>query len=85
MGPDIRPSPDPVAASLYDVTPTVLHLLGLPVGADMAGSVLPRALETGAAPRTIETYDVLREYRPGATSPFEDRIRKELEALGYVQ
>ena len=50
-GPGIRPGQRLYGANLLDVTPTILHLLGLPVGADMDGrpwveiTTQPRAVE----------------------------------------
>jgi hypothetical protein len=77
-------------ASVYDVTPTVLHLLGFPVGADMAGRALTEAFEPAApgaaAPRTIESYDAFGAASfEGSTGP--DLSAEEIErlrALGYL-
>jgi predicted AlkP superfamily phosphohydrolase/phosphomutase len=43
-GPGIRPGAQTPAASLLDITPTALALLGLPAGADMSGRVLAELL-----------------------------------------
>src|SRR4030095_3446128 len=48
-GDSVRRGVDLRDASILDVTPTVLHLLGLPIGADMAGHVLREALEPALA------------------------------------
>ena len=45
-GPGIRPGAQTPAASLLDITPTALALLGLPAGADMDGRVLHELLQT---------------------------------------
>jgi hypothetical protein len=77
------------AAHVYDVTPTLLHLLGLPVGADMAGRVLTEALEPAlaAAPvRTLASYDAFGPSRFDASAA-PDLSAEELErlrALGYL-
>jgi hypothetical protein len=42
--------------SLYDIAPTVLHLLGLPRAEDMPGRILTEALDTEPGPR-IATYE----------------------------
>lgn len=44
-------------ASLLDVTPTVLALLGLPAGQDMPGRVLSEALDDSVAARRIATWN----------------------------
>ena len=40
----------PAQADLLDIAPTVLHLLGVPVPADMDGHVLTELLDPAAAP-----------------------------------
>lgn len=44
-------------AHVYDVAPTILTLLGLPVGADMDGKVLVEALVSGLKATYIKTYE----------------------------
>jgi hypothetical protein len=87
-GPGVRPGLV-TGASIYDVTPTLLHLLGLPVADDMAGAPLPIARPGGpldTPPRRIASYG------PAAT-PLEAGVASEkaleeheayLRALGYV-
>jgi predicted AlkP superfamily phosphohydrolase/phosphomutase len=74
-------------AHLLDVTPTVLHLLGLPEGADMAGRILDQALEPGVATaRPIASYDAFGEAAfEGSAGP--DLSAEEIErlrAMGYL-
>jgi predicted AlkP superfamily phosphohydrolase/phosphomutase len=72
-------------ASVHDITPTVLHLLGLEVGRDMDGKVLAEALTTSRGVRWVDTWE--RGARAaGATqrSAVEEKIREELRALGYI-
>ena len=45
FGPGIRPGPAPAAASIVDIAPTVLHLLGQQVPDDMDGRVLEEMLD----------------------------------------
>lgn len=55
-GPDIEPG-ERVDASVYDVAPTVLHLLGLPVPANVDGRVLLELFSPSSEPRRREvTY-----------------------------
>jgi len=78
-----------VRANLADVTPTILHLLGLPVGRDMKGRVLEELLEesflTEHPVRTIDSYEGRIERRVPVASSDERALREELEALGYVR
>ncbi len=76
--------------SVLDVTPTLLTLLGIPVGADMEGRVLARVLAREADRATqIASHDgdAWRSARAGldAAALEEDEERLEqLRALGYV-
>ncbi len=79
-------------ASIYDLYPTALYLLGLPVPQDAAGKVLTDALDPGFVQRhpvrTVPTYRDLGlspnlpgAKRDGATN--QEEIDK-LRALGYI-
>ncbi|HVR28263.1 MAG TPA: alkaline phosphatase family protein [Thermoanaerobaculia bacterium] len=88
-GDQVRRGVEIERAHVYDVTPTVLHLLGLPIGADMAGSILHQVIArdgAAAAPeRTIESYDAFAPARVETGGP--DLSKEELErlrALGYL-
>lgn len=83
-------------AHVYDLFPTVLHLLGLPVPETADGRVLEEALEPGfrtAAPVTeVASYDALLPLflpAPERGGEAEERRRQEelekLRALGYVR
>jgi tetratricopeptide (TPR) repeat protein len=80
--------------TLFDIAPTVLHLLGLPSGNDMPGRVVEAALDpafAGAHPtRRIPTWD-----RPGRARPAPDasepgaraaeaELLASLRSLGYI-
>ncbi len=81
-------------ATLFDVAPTILHLLGLPVAEDMPGRVLADALNPefarARAERTIATYEGLgstREFEApadGGAREAEDELLANLRALGYI-
>lgn len=88
-GPGIRPG-EVVGATIFDVAPTVLTLLGLPVPADMPGRVLEELLPPPAEPirlAELETLETLPRSRPqaaaGSSELDEERLR-ELVALGYI-
>jgi hypothetical protein len=80
----------PRVASVFDLTPTLLHLLGLKVGADLPGQVLVDLLATdgpGQDPvRYTESYDHLLEEDPGGAFQGLDEERlRQLKSLGYVE
>jgi predicted AlkP superfamily phosphohydrolase/phosphomutase len=77
--------------SIVDITPTVLYLLGLPIGADMAGQVIRDLVDpaflSARPPRTIPTHE---PKSPRATdapvaSPMDEAIKERLRSLGYIQ
>jgi hypothetical protein len=76
-------------ASVYDVVPTVLYLLGLPVAEDMPGKVLEKAI-LGAFMdenplRTVKSYETseLEELEP--PPEVDDELLQKLKALGYIR
>jgi Tfp pilus assembly protein PilF len=77
-------------ATIFDLTPTILAILGLPVAADMRGRVLEEVLPRGIEPsatRLLASYEALPRIVPQAVerSPEADRERmRELVALGYI-
>ena len=82
-----------VVGSVRDVIPTLLALLGIPIGEDMDGRVLTHLLDPAllaAHPvRTVRTHDTQEwlESRPKAViaAPDEEQRREQLRALGYVE
>ncbi len=77
-------------ASVLDIAPSVLHLFGLPVGADMDGQALVNAFGNGAAPAVIPSWDL--EAGEDGSHPPDRRYDSEtateslrqLVALGYI-
>jgi predicted AlkP superfamily phosphohydrolase/phosphomutase len=88
-GPPIRPGFRLQGASVFDICPTVLYLLGLPVGRDMDGRVLVESIDSkllGARPVSwIRSHDTGRRGSGARPSPIDQEILEELRALGYVQ
>ncbi len=79
--------------SVLDVLPTLLVLLGLPVGEDMDGGPMPGVLDpqllTARPPRSVPTHDTpqwLREHEAFRVDSrdLEERL-EQLRALGYVR
>jgi len=79
-------------ADIYDIFPTVLYLLGLPVPEDVSGKVLVEALDPGFVRlhplRTVPSYEGLglSPRLPGASRSGEmnELEIEKLRALGYI-
>lgn len=91
-GKNIRRNQRIEGASVYDITPTILYLLGLPLAKDMPGKVLADALEPGVFKKTRLHY--ISSYETGANktvskSAFpveqEEVLKQRLRSLGYIQ
>ena len=89
-GPGIKRRPDLLLdASVLDLTPTLLALLGFPVGEDMDGTVLTEAIQSSFLDthptQTIETHDA---GLLGGTTEEEEEVPEEvlqrLRELGYI-
>lgn len=90
QGPGIRGGSRLYGASILDVTPTVLHLLGLPAAHDMPGRVLAEAMIEQTPLERIESWEEVEgecgmhppEMR---IDPVENQaMLDQLAALGYV-
>lgn len=95
-GPEIKASATGhFSAHIYDVLPTLLHVLGLPVGQDMSGRVLEQAFSERYKQRyevaVLPTYDALRSGRHRSTGAAEQadqtsaQMVDRLKALGYIE
>ena len=79
------------AARGLDFTPTILHILGLPVGADMPGRVLTELLAAeslaGLRPVVVEpSYEGrVRPGRERSNPGLDEATEERLRALGYVR
>ncbi len=89
-GPGIAKGKEIAGATIYDVAPTLLHALGLPVPKDMDGRVLTQLFDETAAKRpdeTIETYDdgTTRQSDSDALpSDVDQKVLEHLKSLGYI-
>ena len=83
LGPGVRPGAR-IEASVYDITPTILYLKGLPVGADMDGKPLLEAL---TSPKPVRTALYTRmKHQPGEGHAELDKKKiEELKSLGYIK
>lgn len=80
-GPDVAPMPRLEGASLLDVAPTALALLGLPAGRDMDGRVLRAAL-TAPPPERIGSHETPAASRD--TPTMDQRSRADLLAALHL-
>lgn len=89
-GPGVRCGAS-VEGSVFDIAPTVLALLGEPVGRDMDGFVLSGIIDETFLlenPVTyIDTYELEEEDADGEPieSSVDDEIRERLRSLGYIE
>jgi predicted AlkP superfamily phosphohydrolase/phosphomutase len=85
-GPGIKSNNQLQGARVQDITPTVLNLLGLPVGEDFDGKILTDIMETPGEVATIPTYDTgRRASHEVLQSSSDDDYKDKLKALGYTQ
>jgi predicted AlkP superfamily phosphohydrolase/phosphomutase len=90
-GPGIRKGAEITGATIYDIAPTLLYALGLPIGKDMDGKVLTDIFES---PRgrveTVDTWDTVPvvpvELEAGQELPpaMEKETLEHLKSLGYI-
>ena len=74
-------------ARLLDVTPTILHWFGLPVGADMEGRVLEEAFDRRVAVATVPTHErsaTRDRVRAGLDEAADKALLEQFVALGYI-
>jgi len=90
-GPAFLPGAKPAGATLLDIAPTALHLLGVPVPADMDGRVLTEILDPSVvpppAPRDSSPPDDGPAAVPvpaGYSAEDEAQVQQRLADLGYL-
>jgi tetratricopeptide (TPR) repeat protein len=77
-------------ATLYDVTPTILTLAGLPQAEDMQGGPLLKQAKRDRSPRPIASYEPavsrIGEGNGGSRKapPVDEDVMRKLAALGYI-
>lgn len=89
---DLDKSDLPFLCSVLDMTPTLLTLMGLPIGRDMDGLPAEHLIEPAWLAehpgRTLPTYDtpdwLAKKSGTELRSPDETERRKQLGALGYI-
>jgi len=91
----VPPPPGEIKVHIYDIMPTLLYTLGLPVGGDMKGRVITEAYADVFKQRygidTIASYDPLRLKQHQVEDMFSETahesqvIVQRLKALGYIE
>ncbi len=89
-GPQFRPGFQIRNASLYDITPTLLYLEGIPTGRDMDGRPLFSAIKpeflNGHPVTVVASHDKgFRQKGKPASSDMDKDMLEELKSLGYIQ
>ncbi|MFQ5790201.1 MAG: alkaline phosphatase family protein [Acidobacteriota bacterium] len=88
-GPPVRRNVRLRSPTVFDVAPTALYLMGLPVGRDMDGRVLTEALVPQLFAKRpvawIPTHDSGRRGGEPRSSPIDEDVLNELKTLGYVR
>ncbi len=76
-------------ATVNDIAPTVLYLLGLPVAEDMSGRVLEDAFRGAYLDenpiRTVKTYETGKLEKLERPPEVDDELLRKLKALGYIR
>ncbi|UCH97187.1 MAG: alkaline phosphatase family protein [Candidatus Aminicenantes bacterium] len=81
-GPGVRTGFLP-SASVFDIAPSILNIFDLPVGKNMDGKVLNKALKLNRRMKyKIYKLDKIKKQR---SSKADEETMKELESLGYIQ
>lgn len=86
-GPGIKPDSQVYGSRLLDITPTILHAFGLPVGNDMEGRVLTELFQESLPIQTIPTWenpDGSSRNRGSLTEEESQTLLEQFVALGYI-
>jgi len=89
-GPSVAPRTGRGDASIMDIAPTVLHLLGQPIYSEMDGIARTEYLVDATPPRVVsEAEDPYYPAAPEGSTPYTEEdleaIVERLDSLGYVQ
>ncbi len=89
-GPDIKADHEISGANLLDITPTLLNLIGLPIGRDMDGKPLMEIMKKPNELRYIDSWEeesgnfgrLPEDYSPPDID--STQVLQQLQALGYI-
>jgi hypothetical protein len=71
--------------SIYDIAPTLLERLGLPISEELRGRPLREAFATPRDATRVATYGARLGGSRAVASQHDAALREKLEALGYVE
>lgn len=88
-GPGVRAKQKLTRASPYDVMPTILWLLGLPIAEDLEGRILTEAFDPSFADQIpvikTATYGARESQAIAAPSDADEAMLESLRTLGYIE
>lgn len=85
-GPGVKAGSRLSDASIYDLTPTILSLYGIPAGEDMDGKILHDAFSKRLKSKTIPTHeDGQRSHQQKTPRELDEEVLEELRSLGYIK
>jgi predicted AlkP superfamily phosphohydrolase/phosphomutase len=82
-GPGVRPGLIP-EASVYDIAPTILNIFNLPVGKNMDGRVLKKALKLNRSNK-YRVYKLSDKRKKKRSNKADKEALEELKSIGYIQ
>lgn len=87
-GPDIKSTNEPIyGARLLDITPTILHAMGQPIGDDMEGRVIGEIFTENQPIQSIPTWensDGLKQSRGSLSAEESAALLQQFVDLGYI-
>lgn len=87
-GPEIRKGKKGAQAEITDIAPTILYMMGCPIPSDMDGKVLTDAFDSSHLKSNPIKYQEVTgkptETKFEWSKEEQERIKKRLEALGYL-
>ena len=87
-GPDLDPEAELAEVSIFDITPTLLYGLGLPVAQDFPGrpllEVFGEEFRRQHHVRAVPTWGLRETWADSETSGVDEKLIEELQALGYI-
>ena len=83
-GPEVRTGETVESARILDLAPTILHLMGLPVPADMDGHVLTETLSTSRPVERHSASPASGDADAGLSAEETAEVEDRLRSLGYL-
>lgn len=92
-GPGIKKDERIFGASVLDITPTLLTMFGLPVGADMDGKPLVQIFNDFIQPEVIPSWEFIegdsgqhpKEFKADVYEVHDEKALQQLADLGYIE